>query len=514
MFDLSVSSTEKSCGETNVRLNGLLLESEWDGKEAHGRGFLDSYGYRGAFWSITCLYSSNTLGGSFSSENHVVHLLRLQFDEGTEGFTVSYQQAGKAAIIRLSPTVIPESEVISTAQEWRQPSIDFDRDLPMNPKFVDDSSSLSSSFWRGSQNFLSSVNAFRSRLQDKITSFTGCHKAKAHNTSNENGSLTQAPHSPLGNETRSATENSEDSEVSAVQKTDQLQTANGKAFDTLEVTQDSTKDQVSTLTSHAFDSTSTLPYLSAAETRSLHTPDDLSHTTSIGEPTVASSAPHSEPNYRTLQIFGLTLILVSLFVWCLLRCNDPRWRAERAARREEKRTKRLYKQAARKHKIRTFFVKVRTRLLELKVASNRAFTWDEKQIKLSSDEETLEDIMEYNHRVLETDHRAMSNIEAAEEGRNNFEYETSSSERRRSVSTLPGYESDGGQLPPYEAHQSYGISNLVNGATFAAIDVDSNPDSSVVSTSPRFSRDSTNSDFDEKFEALSLDRNFTIDQCR
>ena len=107
----------------------------------------------------------------------------------------------------------------------------------------------------------------------------------------------------------------------------------------------------------------------------------------------------------------------------------------------------------------------------------------------------------------------MSNIAAAEEGRNDFEYDAEGSQRRRSVSTLPGYESDGGQLPPYEAHRSFGISHLVNGVAFTSADIDSNPDSSVVSTSPRFSRDGTNSDFDEKIEALSLDQNTRIGQC-
>ncbi len=76
-----------------------------------------------------------------------------------------------------------------------------------------------------------------------------------------------------------------------------------------------------------------------------------------------------------------------------------------------------------------------------------------------------------------------NSIAAAEEGRNTFPYDSdseggsSSPARRlrstsgRSVSTLPGYESEGTQPPGYA-----GVEDMT-------------PDSSVVSTSPRISRD-------------------------
>ena len=85
---------------------------------------------------------------------------------------------------------------------------------------------------------------------------------------------------------------------------------------------------------------------------------------------------------------------------------------------------------------------------------------------------------------------------AAEEGRNDFLYdsESDSSERRRrrrqSMCTLPGYESEG-TLPP-------GYTTVI----------EDTPDSSVVSTSPRISRDGlgtlTDSEDGKSIEEFSL----------
>ena len=387
------------------------------------------------------------------------------------------------------------------AREWLQPSPDFDHDLLMNHEIEHHSTSLPGSLWHASQSFLSSVSAFQGRLKEKFMSFKGCQRYSDHVLASKPSPLALIPVAPLVNETRSAP------------KPEEFETAEVDDFGDHEMTEDALiEDQPSSATSHLLDSTNTLPYLSAAETRSLHAPEDPVSTPSSTGSSSATPAPHFEFNHKALKIFGLSLILLSLLVWCLLRCKDPRWRAERAARHEEQRTRRLYKIAAGKYKIRTFFGGIRTKFLKLKIASSRVFMWDEKQTEMTNNEE---DVRENHSETIEIVQRALSAIEAAEEGRNEFEYESESSQRRRSVSTLPGYESDGGQLPPYEAHRNFEISHPVNGMAFTvASDVDSNPDSSVVSTSPRFSRDGTNSDFDEKIEALSLDRNVKIDSFR
>ena len=85
-------------------------------------------------------------------------------------------------------------------------------------------------------------------------------------------------------------------------------------------------------------------------------------------------------------------------------------------------------------------------------------------------------------------------------------YEAEGSGRQRSVSTLPGYESDGSPPPSYDdAGNSLEGTTVVNGFQYTTVDAEFTSDSSVISTSPRISRDGTNSEFDEKFEQISLE---------
>ena len=518
VFEFHVSGIDKACGETNVNINGQPLESEWEGTEARGRGFLDVYSEREAIWSITCLYDSTPSDGSFSNGDDVVHLLRLRFDQSAEGFTISYKQSRRAAIVRFSPDVVDNARVTGMAGEWRQPSLDFDQDIPSHYGFEHGPAPLTKSLWHGPQRLLSSVSAFQSRLKKKIEALTGCHKNKAQVQYAKPSPLALVPYVPKANETRSTSETFETSETSKT--SEEASEAQVTSYiDEVETTDVADNDMIaydiSTATSQNTDSTNTVPYFSAAETRSLHRPEELAYQSSSASLTSSlspsTSAPQPNLNYKPLKIFGSTLILLSLLVWIILRCKDPRRRADWAARCEERRTKRLYKHAARKHKIKTLFWNIRT---NFKFATNEALNWDEKRARVSGQEDILEDVMKNDIRALRRAHRVVSNITAAEEGQNQFEYEAESSQWRRSVSTLPGYESDGSQPPSYEASRSFEVSTLRDGSTFMPADVDSNPDSSVVSTSPRISRDGTNSDFDEKIEALSLDQNSRIENFR
>lgn len=120
-------------------------------------------------------------------------------------------------------------------------------------------------------------------------------------------------------------------------------------------------------------------------------------------------------------------------------------------------------------------------------------------------EANLEDAMTNDIRALRDAHRIVSDITFAEEGRSGPVYESEGSERRRSVSTLPGYESEGSQPPSYDDVGGI-ISNAgVDAFICTTFETEFRSDSSVISTSPRISRDGTNSDFDEKFEPISLE---------
>ena len=172
----------------------------------------------------------------------------------------------------------------------------------------------------------------------------------------------------------------------------------------------------------------------------------------------------------------------------------------------------MYRRAAQKQAIRNWLrsvhIRTKTFLLSYGLASQAAFSWDEKRTRVLAQEAILEDVMVDDIRALRNAHRVVSSITAAEEGRHGFVYQSEGSERQRSVSTLPGYESEGSQPPSYDdAGESFEEIIVVNGLQYNNVDAEFNSNSSVISTSPRISRDGTNSDFDEKFEQISLEAN-------
>ncbi len=255
----------------------------------------------------------------------------------------------------------------------------------------------------------------------------------------------------------------------------------------------------------ASDSTITLPNLSAAETRSLST-GALQTSTS---PTTTTLPFQTNINTHLLRTFGLGLIVLSCLAWLILRFRDPRRRVDCAARREERRTKRMYRRAAQKQAlenwIRSAHLKFSAFRFRYGFAPQAAISWDEKRTRVIAQEAVLEDAMADDIRALRNAHRVVSSITAAEEGRHDFVYEAEGSERRRSVSTLPGYESDGSLPPSYDhAGNRFEGTTVVNRFQDNLVDAEFTSDSSVISTSPRISRDGTNSEFDEKFEQISL----------
>ena len=143
--------------------------------------------------------------------------------------------------------------------------------------------------------------------------------------------------------------------------------------------------------------------------------------------------------------------------------------------------------------------------LKYGLAPREVLNWDEKRTRVLQQEEILENVMKDDIRTLRNAQRVVSIISAAEEGRNTFTYDAEGSERRRSISTLPGYESEGSQPPTYDDIGSLEGASVANGFRYNPVETEFRSDSSVISTSPRISRDGTSSDLDEKFEPISLE---------
>lgn len=264
---------------------------------------------------------------------------------------------------------------------------------------------------------------------------------------------------------------------------------------------DEVAHDVMTSTTETTDTTNTVPNHSAATTRSLTASQALDTTSA----SISTFAPVSQPhnNLQHLKIFGLILVFSSCLAWLFLHCRDPRRRAECLARREERRNKKLYRRAAREYKVKKWFWNFR---LRYGLAPAEVVSYNEKRTRVTTQEEILEDVMSNDIRALRNAHRVVSSITAAEEGRSGLVYESTDSERRRSVSPLPGYESEGSQPPMYDdVRGSLEGQAIVDGFRYTPAEfTEFTSNSSVISTSPRVSRDGTNSDFDEKFEPISL----------
>ena len=447
-----------------------MLETTWDGTTAEGHDYLDIYGGSEAKWHISCLYDVVPTDGSNSVGEDVIHVLSIHFvNHVRPGFTISYKQIGPPAILRFSPEYHSADIGLDPvlANQWRRPSVAFDPDVMANAEKDD---SVYDFLGQGQKSLGAELSAFKNSLKNGIKKVASlwCHKGKG-----------------------------KPSEVKAVS----IESSKMPSDRLLEPVPLPVEELVSK--TEKTDSTSTKPNFSAAETRSLTSAGALQTSAS---PAIMDTSTLGKINVHVLKTFGLGLIFFSFFAWLLLRCRDPRHRVDCAARREERRTKRMYRRAAQKQAfenwLRSAHLKLKAFRFRYGFAPQAAITWDEKRTRVIAQEAVLEDTMAEDIRALRNAHRVVSSITAAEEGRHGLVYESEDSERRRSASTLPVYESEGSLLPSYDdAGDSFGGTTVVN----ELVDTEFTSDSSVISTSPRISRDGTNSEFDEKFEQISLE---------
>lgn len=399
-----------------------------------------------------------------------MHVLTFRVRDGPThpGFTVSYKQMSTPSILRFIPSY--DSRDIanspSLSKLWRTPSIDFDPDVLANEK-EDVSTALSEALHRGQKSLTSKIASIKSTLKAGLSKVGKiiCPKPTG-------GFRGYEVKMPLGGRPH---------KIPSDKLLEPAPTSHEEAASTTEDV-GSTNTHVEALDPTA---TSTLsPFISS----------------------------QSEQNIHLLKLFGPVLILSSCLVWAFLRCRDPRRRAECLAWREERRNRKLYRRAARLHKWKMWFWNREQEIITFWNSSVRyiltprdAIAWDEKMARDDEQEANLEDTMTNDIRALRHAHRMVSDITFAEEGRSGQVYESEGSERRRSVATLPGYESEGSQPPSYDDVGDFISNAAVEGFTCTTFEAEFRSDSSVISTSPRISRDGTNSDFDEKIEPISLE---------
>ncbi|KAL8691536.1 MAG: hypothetical protein Q9218_003260 [Villophora microphyllina] len=451
-----VGSTAEPCGDSNIRLDGQRLPLEWDGGHGLGSDFLDAFKFLPNIfttWYITCLEDAALSDSETSGAREPIQVAQFGIYNHNggraeaAGFAVSFRSS-QPEILRLVPTWTEYSEIVASPDIWRTSSMTVTSPSPK----ADPEPEQSSHDVNHDQHPARKQKSLKAHLHH-VQQFLGTTFEKARQTFQS--------WCPSRRQSQSVLATSKEDPSSGIRK------------------------QGDSTVTPTIEPSGTNPH--ALPTRS-------------ASPDPASTAFTSNvPNYTILKIFGLILILSSLIIWVFLRLRDPRLKADRAARREERRNKRLYRQAAREHKLKRWFCSWRHRGHRC----NPIGTWDEKQALVLQQEEVLEEVMKEDIRKLRNAHRAETRIDAAERGRSIYMYDSDDS-RRRSRETLPGYESDGTQPPSYDQNVIGSVTRVADGFRYIPADREDTPDSSVISTSPRTSRDDRDSDFGKDFEPLNL----------
>lgn len=415
------------------------------------------------------------------------------------GFTISFKQLDTPAIIQFSPIAVSVANIQEDAEHWRNPSVGVSG-IPTALIAVEEDPTVKERLEPAN----SGQKSLQAQVQDvgrfmetkikaigssvvKIVLSCGQHihqhlhdlcPEKSHSQPNPSKFLSGSP-AKIGAQTDGQTEHDE-------------------------------LNQFGVLTEAP----------SQNDTRSITTSNTLDPSPGL-RPLSAPKLPTLDPSrLLNLQILGLCLILFSLITWIFIRLRDPRRRADRAARREECRNRCLYRRAALNQKWRNWFCSIRHHNHPTIRAHDIVDGgWDEKRTRVLRQEGILEEVMKDNIRSIQhtymkdniravrNAHRVESHVIAAEEGRTDFIYGTDNrSERRRSRDTLPGYESEGTQPPSYDyTTTSCQEMSVRDGFLYTPAGSEDTPDSSVISTSPRTSRDGRDSDYGKDFEPLALD---------
>lgn len=485
---LSKQRTETACAKNDIFVNGQELQVQREEYQAYGSGILvltHSNTKVHATWQITCLPEEAQVIEGLDGVQ--VFTLTITSPGWNSGFTVSYEQHDPG-IIQFTPYSSDLSKIKTNGRFWRTPSSYFSHEKMAN------GDEFGRGFIESSQNQQTSLMAKFHRLQDvvgeKMAAFENfAYEAKKtcehrfapiHRTFSKLSEHlrnffchpTNGPHAL----SKYLKETSPISTDSSLQSLDMLVEVNPQ--DRL----------VPTTTSKPFDATDLRPP-SVTHTRSMNTPAPSDSPYALN-----SFTNGSNDEFHRLRTMILFVVLAALFAWLYRHIKDPRRRADRAARREERRRRFLYQRAAKIQAWRNWFCTFRHKYC---LAAQVATSWDEKRARVLEQEEILESVMKDDIRALRRAHRAGNIIGAAEEGRASYIYEIDSrSDRRRSVATLPGYESEGTQPPGYES-DVISVVSVVDGFQYTPAENEDTPDSSVVSTSPRISRDGRDSDFEK-----------------
>lgn len=456
-----------------MRLNGQVLTQEWNGVEASGNGSITTQSVNGlgirkltASWKSSCIFDTVPHDGSNSYGQDVAQVLTFNVDQidGKDigaglGFTVSFKQI-IPEVLRISRVPVPFADVAESAEEWRNPptalrwssttpdvkgsstlatiedEITQLRELEaeareLNRLIKEKKSAIKALIKQDYESFKAEVRQchnIRCVIQAMLHKARGAMRMACHHFKHSHQQ--QAPTPPTGSDPLSSP------------------ASNGQG--------------PSSSYSHI------RPHLLPHELEDEH---------------------HHTPLHRILK--GLTLSAIflgvaSFFGLIFKRCRNPRRCAEYAARREERRNRRLYRRAACRQRWRDWFCRRQPCL------GPSSAPYDEKRALIIEQESILESAMQAEIHELRNAHEVVNDMVRAEEGRYIHELDGGMSGVRLHSISLPDYDSrseSGSTEPPTYEEQLAGFS-VVDGFQYTPEGTRSTPGSSVVDTSPRISLDS------------------------
>lgn len=218
----------------------------------------------------------------------------------------------------------------------------------------------------------------------------------------------------------------------------------------------------------------------------------------FGLATFQNDASHIQQAIRhhlALAVVSLVLLVVvgGLVFRVVKICRDPRRRAELAARREERYTKRLYRKAACKHKWRTWWKQLK---------QQATGDYEEKRQMILEQEGISQDSLQRQILTLRDATDLVRNLVAAEEGRAPADYRALPSRYQSAYQspygssaydTLAGSSGVSESLPTYAPpppryeEELEGDMTVVDGFMYPPSTTDDATESSIVDCSPRLS---------------------------
>lgn len=422
-------------------------------------------------WNITCLFNALLEDGATSPDEDVAQVLKLKIlglgpEEDDRGFTVSYKQLGAPAILRLSPEVEQLEAENGHAESWRNPSgLLGPASTPWDDTINDDATTTSNGGLPDSE-----LLAFGGPPSENASGCRGLQCTLKWTLDKAGDAMRK-----MGHSLKSST-----SHCWSTPASDSI------SHDELDV-DDLSPDPVPSTHHNTSRNDPSTSFPTSLPTSPTFSPDPIE---------VSPTNPQrTDQILRAVKITSLIIILVSLSVILAAHLMHPRRRVDRAASREERRNRRLYRCAARRQKWRNWVGRFRRR-----DRSPTADTWEDKQAALAQREGSENtEVMYTGIAELRDAHTIVSDLVRAEEGRGVHVSERGGRERRRGRrrgSSLPGYESEESGPPAYDDDKVFVVDGvaLVDGFQYSLVAVEDTPDSSVIETSPRISMELARSD--------------------